>query len=102
MNREKPTKNWRFCYLDEFLRFFNRFRHNTINIPIFCMSSIALFVVAIYNIYNIYSEKDAFNGLYESERSSGKMGDHSTPGTGALFSGHNTGRCSVWGYLGNT
>ena len=30
------------------------------------------------------------------------MGDHSTPGTGALRTGQNTGRCSVWGDLGNT
>ena len=48
---------------------------------------IALFAAAIYNIYSIYSAKERFNGLYDSERSSGKMGNHSTPSTGALRTG---------------
>jgi hypothetical protein len=66
------------------------------------MNVIALFAVAMYNIYNIYLAKDIFNGLYDSERSSEKMGNHSTPGSGALRTGKNIGRYSVWGYLGNT
>jgi|BioPla2DNA2_1021312.scaffolds.fasta_scaffold28503_4 hypothetical protein len=86
----------------EFLLFFNEFHHNTVNIPIIYTNLIALFADAIYNIYNIYLAKDSFNGLYDSERSSGKMGDHSTPGAGALRTGQDTGRCTVWGYLGNT
>jgi|GEM_PF-1524768 hypothetical protein len=77
------------------LLFFNRFQHNTVNISIIYTNLIALFATAIYNVYNIYSEKDSFNGLYDSERSSGKMGDHSTPGTGALRTGQDAGRCSV-------
>lgn len=86
----------------EILLFFNEFQHNAVNISIICMNLIALFAVAIYNIYNSYSIKDSFNGLYDSERSSGKMGNNSTPGAGALLTGQDTGRCSVWGYLGNT
>jgi hypothetical protein len=82
--------------------FFNPFHHNTVNISIIYTKLIALFAAAIYNIYNIYSAKERFNGLYDSERSSGKMGNQSTPGTGALRTGQNTGRCSVWGYVGNT
>ncbi len=66
------------------------------------MNLIALFAVAIYNIYNIYSEKDIFNEIHDIERSSGKMGNHSTPGTGALRTGQDTGHCSVWSYLGHT
>lgn len=68
----------------EILLFLNRFHHNTVNISIIYTNVIALFAAAIYNIYNIYSEKDSLNGLYDSKRSSGKMGDHSTPGTSAL------------------
>ena len=44
---------------------------NIVNISIIYMSFIALFAVEIYNIYNICSEKDIFDGLY-SERSRGK------------------------------
>jgi hypothetical protein len=92
------------AFLDwtDFLLFFNGFHHNTVNISIIYTHLVVLFAVAIYNIYNIYLAKDSFNGLYNSERSSGKMGNHSTPGTGALRTRQNTGRCSVWGYLGNT
>ena len=86
----------------EILLYFNGFHHDTVNISIIYMNLIALFVAAIYNIYNIYSAKDRFNGLYDSEGSSGKMGNHSTPGTGALRTGQDIGRCAVWGYLGNT
>ena len=85
----------------ENLLFFNRFQHNAVNISIIYTNLIALFVAATYNIYNIYSAKERFNGLYDSERSSGKMGNHSTPGAGALRTGQDTGRCSVWGYLNN-
>lgn len=70
----------------EILLFFNRFQHNIVNISIIYTNLIALFVAGIYNIYNIYSVKDIFNGLYDSERSSRKIGNHSTPGTGALRS----------------
>lgn len=82
------------------LLFFNRFQHNTVDISTICTNLIALFVAAIYNIYNIYSTKDIFNGLYYSERSSRKMGNYFTPGTSALHTGKNTGCYSVWGYLG--
>lgn len=71
----------------EILLFFNGIHHNTVNIPIIYTNVIALFAVAIYNIYNIYSEKDSLNGLYDSKRSSGKVGDHSAPGTSALRTG---------------
>ncbi|WP_195198694.1 hypothetical protein [Faecalispora jeddahensis] len=71
----------------EILLFFNIFHHNTVNISIIYTNLIALFAAAIYNIHNIYSEKDIFNGLYDSERSGGKMGSHSTPGAGALCTG---------------
>lgn len=66
------------------------------DISIIYTNPIALLAAAIYNIYNIYSAKECFNGLYDSERSSGKMGNHSAPGAGALRTGQNTGRCSVW------
>ena len=59
----------------EFLLFFNQFYHNTVNISIFHTNMIVLFAVAIYNICNIYLAKDIFNGLYDSERSSRKMGN---------------------------
>ena len=91
-----------FLCSTNFLLFFNPFHQNTVNISIIYTNLIALFAVAIYNIYNIYSAKERFNGLYDSERSSGKMGNHSTPGTGALRTEKNTGRYSVWGYLGDT
>ncbi|MEG1719728.1 MAG: hypothetical protein RR306_05340 [Clostridia bacterium] len=71
----------------EILLFFNGFHHNTVNISIICTNLIALFAAAIYNIYNIYSAKERFNGLYDSERSSKKMGSHSTPGASALRTG---------------
>ena len=87
-----------FVFDTEFLIFFNPFHHNTVNISIIYTNLIALFAAAIYNIYNIYSAKERFNGLYDSE----KMGNHSTPGAGALCTGENTGRCSVRGHLGNT
>jgi len=51
------------------------------------MKYISLFVAAIYNIYNISFTKGDFNGVYDSERSIGKMGNRSTPGTGALCTG---------------
>ncbi len=86
----------------EILLLFNGFQHNTVDISIIYTNLIALSATAIYNIYNIYLEKDIFNGLYDSERSSGKMGNHSTPSAGALRTGQNTGRCPVLGYLGNT
>ena len=86
----------------EFLLFFISFHHNTVNISIIYTNVIALFVVAIYNIYNIYSDKDVLNGLYNSERGSREMGNHSTPGTGALHTGQDTGCYSIWSYLGNT
>lgn len=76
-----------FLLWAEFLLFFNLFHHNTVNISIIYTNLIALFAAAIYNIYNIYSEKERFNGLYDSERSSEKMGNHSTPGAGALRTG---------------
>ena len=91
-----------FLCSTNFLLFFNPFHQNAVNISIIYTNLIALFAVAIYNIYNIYLAKDSFNGLYDNERSSGKMGDHSTPGAGALRTGQDTGRCSVRGYLGNT
>jgi hypothetical protein len=100
--REAATNAGGIFLWVEFLLFFNPFHHNTVNISIIYTNLIALFVAAIYNIYNIYSAKDSFNGLYDSKRSSGKMGNHSTPGSGALRTGQNTGRCSVWGDLGNT
>lgn len=71
----------------DFLLCFNPFHHNTVNISIIYTNLIALFAAAIYNIYNIYSAKERFNGLYDSERSSGKMGYHSTSGTSALRTG---------------
>ena len=59
-----------FVFDTEFLIFFNPFHHNTVNISIIYTNLIALFAAAIYNIYNIYSAKERFNGLYDSERSS--------------------------------
>ena len=91
-----------FVFDTEFLIFFNPFHHNTVNISIIYTNLIALFAAAIYNIYNIYSAKERFNGLYDSEKSSEKMENPSTPGAGALCTGENTGRCSVRGHLGNT
>lgn len=44
------------------------------------MNLIALFAATIYNIYNICAAKNSFNGLYDNERSSGKMVNHSTQG----------------------
>lgn len=82
--------------------FFNILQHNIVNISIIYTNLIALFAAAIYNICNIYLAKDIFNGLYDSERSSRKMGNHSTPGAGALCTGQNIGYCSVWSYLGDT
>ena len=63
-----------FVFDTEFLIFFNPFHHNTVNISIIYTNLIALFAAAIYNIYNIYSAKERFNGLYDSERSSEKNG----------------------------
>lgn len=101
--QEKPPKRWRFFPIwADFLLFFNPFHHNTVNISIIYTNLIALFATAIYNIYNIYLSKDRFNGLYDSEACIGKMGNYSTPGTSALRTEQDTGRCSVWGYLGNT
>ncbi|MVB10231.1 hypothetical protein CAFE_09090 [Caprobacter fermentans] len=91
-----------FLFRAEIMLFFNPFHHNTVNISIIYTNLIALFAAAIYNIYNIYSAKERFNGLYDSERSSGKMGNYSTPGAGALRTGQDTGCCSVWDYLGDT
>lgn len=68
----------------EILLFFGGFQHNTVNISIICTNLIALFAAAIYNIYNICLVKDIFNELYNSERSSGKMGNYSTPDASAL------------------
>ena len=90
--REAARKCWRFFLLwADFLLFFNLFHHNTVNISIIYTNLIALFAAAIYNIYNIYSAKECFNGLYDSERSSGEMDNYSAPGTGALRTGKNTG-----------
>ena len=100
--REAATKAGGISLWADFLLFFNLFHHNTVNISIIYTNLIALFAAAIYNIYNIYSAKECFNGLYDSVSSSRKMGNHSTPGAGALCTGENTGRCSVWGCLGNT
>jgi len=87
MALEAATKLAVFLLWGEFLLFFNGFHQNAVNISIIYTNLIALFAVAIYNIYNIYSAKERFNGLYDSERSSGKMGNYSTPGTGALCTG---------------
>jgi hypothetical protein len=100
--REAATKLTVFLIWAEFPLFFNWFHHNTVNISIIYTKQIALFAAAIYNIYNIYSAKELFNGLYDSERSSEKMDNHSTPGAGALRTGQNTGYRSVWSYLGDT
>ena len=87
MALEAATKLAVFLLWSELSLFFNWFHHNTVNISIIYTNLIALFAAAIYNIYNIYLTKERFYGLYDSERSSGKMGNHSSPGTGALRTG---------------
>ena len=57
-----------FLCSTNFLLFFNPFHQNAVNISIIYTNLIALFAAAIYNIYNLYFEKDSFNGLYHSER----------------------------------
>ncbi len=69
----------------EILLFFNEFQHNTVNISMIYTDLIALFVMVIYNIYNIYLVKDIFNGLYDSERSSWKRVLNTTLFTGVLY-----------------
>ena len=66
----------KFVLKAENLLLFNRFHNNTVDISIIYTNLIALFAAAIYNIYNIYSAKKRFNGLYDNERRSvGNMCD---------------------------
>ncbi|WMJ78700.1 MULTISPECIES: hypothetical protein [unclassified Sedimentibacter] len=55
-----------------FLLSFSKLKHNTVNIPIICTKLIALFIGAIYNIYNTNSAKYIFMGYMTTKETTEK------------------------------